>query len=218
VGRIEAETELNGGSSGRGGEPGESFGPYRLIKPIGHGGMGTVYLAVRDDEFRRRVAVKVLRIGMDSASILARFRQERQILAALQHPYIASLLDGGTTPQGQPYFAMEVSKGSRYHKLGNQLGNPNYPNVGDHQGALENLERSEAVLRKGAELYPSNAVFTRNLGVVHSNISDVLLALKRTDEALARQRMANTAFRSLSEVDPADTAAKNDLAISTFKN
>src|SRR4030095_16235707 len=65
--------------------------------------------------------------------------------------------------------------------------------------------------------YPSNAVFARNLGVVHSNISDVLLALKRTDEALARQRLANAAFRALSDIDPADTAAKNDLAISTFK-
>ena len=679
--RIEPDTEPGSGSSGRSGEPGESFGPYRLIKPIGHGGMGTVYLAVRDDEFRRRVAIKVLRLGMDSASILARFRQERQILAALQHPYIASLLDGGTTPQGQPYFAMEFVEGEpvtdycqrhaldvkarlrlfvkicaavqyahqnlvvhrdikpanvlvaadgtpklldfgiakllnpelggqtlsptvdvvmltpqyaspeqlrgevvtaasdiyslgvllyqllthqlpypvtssspaeiarivcesvpirpstatgpfsgtsmgpygadsfrlnrelrgdldnivlkalakevdrryssvdhfsddiqrhldgmpvaarkdtigyrvskfvrrnratvafgvvtlvaliaavvvtarqarvaaqqrqraeqrfeevrhlansviyelhdairdlpgatparqllvtraleyldrlakeateradlrrdiagayirvgdlqgkplspnigdttgakasyekaialyetlspggatdpamrrdvgtaylrmsallasigrtnealpladkalalyagvpelrrdlvvalssvgdlrsaagdtqkalehrraalaimreltdrepadatnlrqlavAYHKLGNQLGNPNYPNIGDHQGALENLEQSEAVLRKGAELYPSNAVFARNLGVVHSNLSDVLLALKRTDEALTQQRLANTAFRSLSDVDPADTAAKNDLAISTFK-
>jgi hypothetical protein len=68
------------------------------------GGMGTVYLAVRsDDEFQKRVAVKVLRRGMDTDAIVRRFRHERQILASLQYPYIATLLDGGTTDGGLPY-------------------------------------------------------------------------------------------------------------------
>ena len=84
------------------------LGPYRLIRELGHGGMGTVYLGVRDDDaFQKRVAIKVLKRGMDTDSIVRRFRHERQILASLEHPFIAGLLDGGSTPDGRPYFAME---------------------------------------------------------------------------------------------------------------
>ena len=86
--------------------------------------MGTVYLAVRsDDAYQKRVAIKVLKRGMDTEAIVGRFRNERQILASLEHPYIASLIDGGTTPEGLPYFAMEYVEGqtiveySEAHKL-----------------------------------------------------------------------------------------------------
>ena len=91
---------------------GQRVGPYRLIREIGRGGMGTVYLAVRsDDVFQKRVAIKILDRGTHSASIVGRFRTERQILASLEHPNIAGLLDGGTTPDGSPYFAMEYVEG-----------------------------------------------------------------------------------------------------------
>ncbi len=84
------------------------IGPYRLIEPIGRGGMGTVYRAKRTDGgFTQQVAVKVIRRGMDTEDILHRFRMERQILASLNHPHIARLLDGGATPDGRPYFVME---------------------------------------------------------------------------------------------------------------
>ena len=90
----------------------ERVGPYRLLEEIGRGGMGTVYLATRDDgQFAQRVAVKLVKRGMDTDAILARFRHERQILAALEHPNIARLLDGGTTPDGVPYFVMEYVPG-----------------------------------------------------------------------------------------------------------
>lgn len=91
---------------------GTNLGPYRLLHEIGRGGMGTVYLAERDDEhFRKVVAVKVVKRGMDSAEVLRRFRHERQILAALEHPYIARLIDGGATPDGRPFFVMEQVEG-----------------------------------------------------------------------------------------------------------
>jgi non-specific serine/threonine protein kinase/serine/threonine-protein kinase len=97
-----------------GGLAGPRAGAYTLIREIGSGGMGTVYLAVRhDDAFEKRVAIKILKRGMDSDSIVRRFRNERQILASLQHPYIAGLLDGGTTAEGLPYFAMEYIEGQR---------------------------------------------------------------------------------------------------------
>ena len=86
----------------------ERIGSYRLLRKLGQGGMGTVYLAERaDEEYRKRVALKIIKRGMDTDAILGRFRRERQILASLQHPNIAMLLDGGTSSDGLPYFVME---------------------------------------------------------------------------------------------------------------
>jgi non-specific serine/threonine protein kinase/serine/threonine-protein kinase len=97
---------------GEGAPEGARVGPYRLIRELGRGGMGTVLLAVRsDDSFQKRVAIKILKRGTDTDAIVRRFRTERQILASLEHPYIAGLLDGGTTPDGLPYFAMEYVEG-----------------------------------------------------------------------------------------------------------
>ena len=91
---------------------GRSIGSYRVEREIGRGGMGTVYFATRaDGEFEQRVAIKTLRTGMSSAAISQRFRQERQILAALQHPHIASLFDGGVTSDGVPYLVLEYIDG-----------------------------------------------------------------------------------------------------------
>ena len=91
---------------------GKRIGPYQVLGRIGEGGMGAVYLASRDDgQFEQRVALKVLRPGMASDRLLARFQEERRILARLEHPGIARLLDGGVTRQGQPWFAMEYIDG-----------------------------------------------------------------------------------------------------------
>jgi TolB-like protein/Tfp pilus assembly protein PilF len=92
---------------------GARIGRYRVIREIGRGGMGAVYLAERDDEeYRQRVAIKLVRGDADSGSVVRRFRQERQILAELDHPNIARLLDGGTTDEGLPYFVMEYVDGA----------------------------------------------------------------------------------------------------------
>lgn len=91
---------------------GRRIGPYRGSRLLGHGGMGSVILAVRDDDhFKKEVAIKLVKRGMDTDSMLARFRQERQILANLEHPFIARLLDGGATDDGLPYFVMEYVDG-----------------------------------------------------------------------------------------------------------
>ncbi len=89
------------------------LGNYKIIKEIGAGGMGVVYLAAREDEqFRKRVAIKLVKRGLDTEDVLRRFRNERQILASLHHSNIASLLDGGTSDDGLPYFVMEYIEGS----------------------------------------------------------------------------------------------------------
>ena len=91
---------------------GERVGPYRIVEPLGHGGMGAVFLAERaDGGFNQQVALKLIRGGMASERIVRRFESERQILARLQHPNIARLLDGGLSADGQPYFAMEYVDG-----------------------------------------------------------------------------------------------------------
>jgi eukaryotic-like serine/threonine-protein kinase len=91
---------------------GRLVGPYRLVREVGRGGMATVYLAERTDgQFEQRVALKLIRRGMDSEPVQRRFLQERQILAGLHHPHIAHLLDGGIGGDAQPYFAMEYIEG-----------------------------------------------------------------------------------------------------------
>lgn len=93
------------------GAPGQQVGGYRLLREIGSGGMGTVFLAERDDrEFHHQVAIKLVR-GFPTSEVLERFRRERELLATLRHPNIARLFDGGTTPAGQPWLAMEYVEG-----------------------------------------------------------------------------------------------------------
>ncbi|MCE9619674.1 MAG: protein kinase [Planctomycetes bacterium] len=92
-------------------KPGDEIGPYHLISKIGEGGFGTVWKAERRTPFVQRVALKVIKAGMDSSSVLARFEQERQALAVMSHPNIARVLDGGMTAAGRPYFAMEFVEG-----------------------------------------------------------------------------------------------------------
>ncbi len=96
---------------------GRRLGAYRIERQIGRGGMGAVYEAVRADrEFTKRVAIKLVKRGMDTDFILRRFRKERQILAALDHPHIALLLDGGTTDDGLPFFVMEFIEGQPLYR------------------------------------------------------------------------------------------------------
>jgi len=91
---------------------GKRIGPYQLLKMLGTGGMGDVYRAVRaDDQYCKQVAIKLVRSGLGSEDLIRRFKNERQILAGLDHPNIAHLLDGGTTEHGMPYFVLELIEG-----------------------------------------------------------------------------------------------------------
>jgi serine/threonine protein kinase/Flp pilus assembly protein TadD len=91
--------------------PGTRVGPYKLLQQVGEGGMGVVYLAEQQEPVRRRVALKIIKPGMDSRQVIARFEAERQALALMDHQNIARVLDAGTTAGGRPYFVMELVKG-----------------------------------------------------------------------------------------------------------
>jgi serine/threonine protein kinase len=90
---------------------GAMIGPYKLLQQIGEGGMGAVWLAEQSQPVSRKVALKIIKPGTDRRQVLARFEAERQALALMEHPNIAKVLDGGTTPDGRPYFVMELVKG-----------------------------------------------------------------------------------------------------------
>src|SRR5262249_22094993 len=92
--------------------PGTVIGPYRLMEQIGEGGMGLVFVAEQTQPVRRKVALKVIKPGLDSRPVVARFEAERQALALMDHPNIAKVHDGGTTDSGRPYFVMELVKGT----------------------------------------------------------------------------------------------------------
>jgi serine/threonine protein kinase/tetratricopeptide (TPR) repeat protein len=94
-------------------KPGDKIGHYRLLQQIGEGGYGVVFLAEQEEPVKRRVALKVIRPGMDSKQVLARFEAERQALALMDHPNIARVLDAGATDKGRPFFVMELVQGIR---------------------------------------------------------------------------------------------------------
>ena len=141
---VESETHPN---------VGRQVGGYKIIREIGHGGVGAVYLAERDDgEFQRRVAVKLIKRGMDTDYIIKRFRKEWQILASLDHPYIARLIDGGTTDDGLPYFIMEYIEG---------------------QTIDEYCDEHKLTIRKRLELFRklcSAVQYAHDHGVIHRDI------------------------------------------------
>src|SRR5262245_20231814 len=99
-------------------DPGDGtrIGPYTLARPLGEGGMGAVWAAEQDPPLRRTVALKVVKPGMDSRAVLARFEAERQALALMDHPNIAKVLDAGTRADGRPYVVMERGGGRPAHR------------------------------------------------------------------------------------------------------
>src|SRR5262245_26686701 len=92
---------------------GQRIGRYKILEKVGEGGCGVVYVAEQTEPVRRRVALKVIKLGMDTKEVIARFEAERQALAMMDHPNIAKVLDAGTTDVGRPYFVMELVRGIR---------------------------------------------------------------------------------------------------------
>lgn len=161
-------------------------------------------------DLRRELAASYSRVG----DLLSATGDTK---GALDHRRTALAMMQSLAAAGPDDVANIRQLGVAYQKLGNSLGNPNYPNIGDPAGALEQLEKSADVFRRGLAAHSSNAMFRRNLAVVNSNTADVLLALNRRDEALARQRAAQAEFQALADADPSNVAARNDLAISLSK-
>ncbi len=96
---------------------GKTIGRYKILEKVGEGGCGVVYVAEQTEPVRRRVALKVIKLGMDTKQVIARFEAERQALAIMDHPNIAKVLDAGATENGRPYFVMELVRGISDHRI-----------------------------------------------------------------------------------------------------
>lgn len=142
---------------------GRRIGPYRVTARIGQGGMGTVYRAVRDDdEFHKEVAIKLVKRGMDSEAILKRFRNERQILAKLEHPNIARLYDGGTTGDGLPYFVMEHIHGQPITDYCRERNTSLRERIRLFQAVCRTVQYAHQNLVVHRDLKPSNILVTES--------------------------------------------------------
>ena len=100
------------------------IGPYKILDILGEGGMGIVYLAEQERPLRRRVALKVIKVGLDTRAVIARFEAERQALALMDHPHIAQIYDAGASEDGRPYFAMEYVPVSRSPSTATSIDSP----------------------------------------------------------------------------------------------
>jgi serine/threonine protein kinase len=180
---------------GAGERPGSSIGPYKLLQEIGEGGMGVVYMAEQQRPVARKVALKVIKLGMDTRQVIARFEAERQALALMDHPNIARVLDAGTTAGGRPFFVMELVRGIAIDEYCNTHKLP----------AEERLELFVAVCRavqhahqKGIihrDLKPSNVLVTSHDGLPVPKIIDFGVA-KATNRRLT-ERTLFTEFRQV---------------------
>ena len=174
---------------------GTVIGPYKLMEQIGEGGMGVVYVAEQSQPVRRKVALKVIKPGMDTKQVIARFEAERQALAMMDHPNIAKVLDGGVTESGRPYFVMELVRG---------LPITEYCD-GERLSIRERLELFVLVCRavqhahqKGIihrDLKPSNILVTLHDGVPVPKVIDFGVA-KATGQSLT-EKTVYTAFTQL---------------------
>jgi len=154
----------------------QALGPYRILSSLGEGGMGTVFLAEQQEPVKRRVALKLIKLGMDSKSVVARFEQERQALALMQHDGIAKIHDCGTTDRGQPFFVMEYVKGvplSTYCDQNRLSLEDRIQLIQQVCAAVQHAHQKGVVHR---DLKPGNVLVTEDNGVRQIKIIDFGLA------------------------------------------
>ncbi len=164
---------------------GDEFGPYRLVSVLGEGGFGSVWLAERRQPFLLRVALKIIKPGMDSKAVIARFEQERQTLAVMNHPNVARVLDGGLSAGGRPYFAMEFVKGQPITDFCNEHKLPLAARLRLFIQVCEAVQHAHTKGIIHRDLKPGNILVTRAEGdEPHAKVIDfgVAKALTQGDE------------------------------------
>src|SRR4051812_6174331 len=169
-------------------QPGDRIGRYKLLQQIGEGGCGAVYMAEQEEPVRRRVALKVIKLGMDTKSVIARFEAERQALAMMDHPNIAKVLDAGTTETGRPFFVMELVRGIKIteycdqNKLSTEQRLKLFTQVCN---AIQHAHQKGIIHR---DIKPSNILVTLHDGVPMPKVIDFGIA-KATQGRLTDQTL-----------------------------
>src|SRR5262245_49111394 len=153
-------------------KPGDRIGRYKLLQELGEGGCGVVYMAEQEQPVRRRVALKIIKVGMDTRQVIARFEAERQALALMDHPNIAKVFDAGATDTGRPYFVMELVRGVKITEYCDQ------ENISTEQRlelfvqvcqAIEHAHQKAIIHR---DIKPSNILVTLHDGVPVPKVID----------------------------------------------
>ncbi len=216
------ETRVSGGGGVvRGSErPGDQIGPYRLVEQLGEGGFGVVWMAEQQEPVRRRVALKIIKLGMDTTQVIRRFEAERQALALMDHPGISKVFDAGATDSGRPYFAMELVDGvpltnycdARSLSLADRLGL--FMEVCD---AVQHAHQKGIIHR---DIKPSNILVAEIDGRPVPKVIDFGIA-KATDQRLTEHTMftehgqfiGTPAYMSPEQADPhaADIDTRSDI-------
>ena len=172
--RIEADAEE---------EPSQWIGRYKILQKLGEGGCGVVYMAEQTEPVRRKVALKVIKPGMDTKQVIARFEAERQALALMDHPNIAKVLDAGTTDKGRPYFVMELVKGIRITDYCDQNHLPTSERLGLFTQVCHAIQHAHQKGIIHRDIKPSNILVTLHDGVPVPKVIDFGIA-KATEQPL----------------------------------
>ena len=174
-------------------KPGDRIGRYKLLEKIGEGGCGVVYLAEQEEPVKRQVALKVIRPGMDSKQVLARFEAERQALALMDHPNIAKVLDAGTTDQGRPFFVMELVHGVKITEYCDQNSLSTEERLDLFLQACHAVQHAHQKGIIHRDIKPSNILVTSQDGKPVAKVIDFGIA-KATAGQVLTDKTVHTAF------------------------
>jgi serine/threonine protein kinase len=175
-------------------EVSDRIGLYKILQKLGEGGCGVVYMAEQTVPVRRRVALKVIKLGMDTKQVIGRFEAERQALALMDHPNIAKVLDAGTTGRGRPYFVMELVKGIRVTDYCNQHHLATAERLGLFTQICQAIQHAHQKGIIHRDIKPSNILVTLHDGVPVPKVIDFGIA-KATEQALTEK----TVFTALGQ-------------------
>ena len=174
-------------------KPGDTIGHYKLLQQIGEGGCGVVYMAEQQEPIRRRVAFKVIKLGMDTKQVIARFEAERQALALMDHPNIAKVLDAGATDTGRPYFVMELVRGIRITDYCDQNNLSTEQRLNLFIPVCQAIQHAHQKGIIHRDIKPSNILVTVNDGVPVPKVIDFGIA-KATGGQVLTDKTLFTAF------------------------
>ncbi len=164
-------------------KPGDKIGRYKLLQQIGEGGCGVVYMAEQEEPIRRRVALKVIKLGMDTRQVIARFEAERQALALMDHPNIAKVLDADATAAGRPYFVMELVRGIRITDYCDQNNLPTRARLELFMQVCHAIQHAHQKGIIHRDIKPSNVLVTLHDGKPVPKVIDFGIA-KATEQRL----------------------------------
>src|SRR5438034_6644659 len=186
-----------GGPRAIGEKPGDRIGHYKLLQQIGEGGGGVVYMAEQEAPIRRRVALKIIKPGMDTKSVIARFEAERQALALMDHPNIAKVFDAGATESGRPYFVMELVRGVKITEYCDQHSLTTDDRLKLFIQVCQAVQHAHQRGIIHRDIKPSNTLVTQSLeGVATPMVIDFGVAKATTDQPLT-DKTVFTAFEML---------------------